>query len=226
MRILATWLLLATPTSVTGFAAHSSPISINGATSKLNAHGGIESGVNSLTPSFESSKYLQGAAAAALFLAPLSNFEGLMLANKWAGSAGYLAAAGISHTLAVDAAENTFEDNERLRRSLLWFGTLGLLSFPGEAALVNYSAARVLTFAILTAAKVVSVLSVLPNIKWSKPGWEPMLHHLRSVRKGMTLDASNLKGRTYRNIGILLCGGVLCTFMEGLFNFRVSCYSR
>jgi len=118
---------------------------------------------------------------------------------------------------------------------LLGFSALGLTAVPAEAGFLGSFSAALAVTVFLTLVKLYG--TALAFVGW-KQGVMPedattttssflapkrmlrvLVQGTKATVKGLKVKSNN-KGLTYRNCLLLLCMGVVSSFMEGLFNIR------
>ena len=159
-----------------------------------------------------------------------------LLATKLGGFAGFAVAAGLCHILQGAASHNRLssETYQRLNVGLLGFSLLSLTAVPAEAGFLgSFSAALVVTV-FLTLVKLYG--TALAFLGWKqgvmaedtitsssflapKRMLRELVQGTKATVKGLKVKSNN-KGLAYRNCLLLLCMGVVSSFMEGLFNIR------
>lgn len=170
------------------------------------------------------------AAAAALILAMPDRTMTTLLATKLGGSAGFALAAGLCHILHVAATHDRLSSDtyKRLNVGLLGFCVLGLTAVPGEAAFMNSAEHALVVSIFLTAVKSFGVFLSLSGWRYgvfnsgvvtTKRMLRELANGTKESLKGLRVQ-DNKKALTYRNCLVLVCIGILSSFMEGLFSIR------
>lgn len=169
------------------------------------------------------------------------------LASKFGGAAGFGVASGVSYILSKATGKDRLgsETYKRLNVGLLGFSILGLFAIPGEAAFLPKALPAMLLSMGASAARLyvafVSYLgwswgvlqnrpeAVVTNKESSRMLLTPklalteILQGMKNSIKGMkVIKANKKKSLFYRNAGLLVLFGMFSSFMQGLFNVRVS----
>ena len=168
-----------------------------------------------------------------------------MLASKVGGAAGFGCAAGLSYILqgANDHDRLSSDTYQRLNVGLLAFCVLGLLAIPGESAFLPSAGSAMILSLWTTMLRGYGAFVAYAGWKRGVAGiksdtdeseavnkanactFKPMLNELWSGTKetfrGLKVKDKK-KSLTYRNCVLLVAVGIFSSFMEGLFNIRVS----
>jgi hypothetical protein len=195
----------------------------------------IESGKGHLSQAYRVAQYGFTMASILMFAIPDHTFTTL-LPTKWGGAAGFAIAARLCYILRNANEENRLQSDtyKRLNLGLLGFGGIGLLAIPGEAAFLSSKVATTMVAGILTILRL--FVSTVAFIGWSNSLGTPTTANItklnilreiinelgRGVRttiKGLKVESAK-KALTYRNCLLIVCFGIVSSFMEGLFNIR------
>lgn len=185
-----------------------------------------------LTKGYSAGRYIFGAASALILAIPDRTMTTL-LATKLGGSAGFALAAGLCHILqgATSHDRLTSDTYKRLNVGLLGFCGMGLVAVPAEAAFMNSAINALAVSFLLTGVKLYGTALALVGWKQGvlndgavitfapKRMFQELVDGTRETAKGLKVQSSK-KALTYRNCLLLVCVGIVSSFMEGLFNIR------
>lgn len=174
-------------------------------------------------------KIVFGATAATVLVLPDCTNSAL-LASKVGGAAGFAVASGLCHIL-QGANENDrlgSDTYKRLNLGLLGFGVLGLAAVPGEAGFCTTAAPAMFLTVVLSAVRMFGA-----KVAWN--GWErgvnprdgrtnvltELVQGTQSTLQGLKVQ-NRKKALSYANLLLLVGLGIVSSFMDGLFNIRVS----
>jgi hypothetical protein len=194
-----------------------------------------ESNLHDLSPAYKLGQYGFMLASVVILIIPDQTMTTL-LATKLGGSAGFAIAAGLCHILRTANIQNRLRSDtyKRLNLGLFGFCLIGLSAIPGEAAFFTSLLATRIVAGMLTLLKLYGtglawngwkrgVTTTATNTTTSKFSANEIFLELaqgvQSTIKGLKVESTK-KALTYRNCLLLLFGGILSSFMEGLFNMR------
>jgi hypothetical protein len=190
-----------------------------------------------LSKAYRVAQYAFGTVAGMIFAMPDRTLTTL-LATKWGGAAGFGIASNMCRILrqANDHDRLGSDTYKRLNLGLLGFAGLGLTAVPGEAAFLNSAGAAMVMAGLLTALRLFG--TVLAFTGWKrgvvmgagggdgdkindtpKQWLGELVQGTKDTVKGLKVKYSK-KALTYRNCLLLVCMGIVSSFMEGLFNMR------
>jgi len=120
----------------------------------------------------------------------------------------------------------------RLSAGLLGFSVMGLFAIPGEAGFFPTAAPAILSSGLITLVRAYG--AVVAYAGW-KRGIDPneksffapqktareLMEGTQATAKGLLVE-NRKKALTYRNCLLLVLFGMFSSFMEGIFNIRVS----
>ena len=160
------------------------------------------------------------------------------LATHWGGAAGFALAAGTCHILRHAALQDRLRSDtyKRLNLGLAGFCALGWAAVPAEAAFLHsFYATRVvaaLLFLLRIYGAIVAwkgwtqgiVADALPSTNGTAPRFgntvtTELWNGVKSTIQGLKVETPK-KALTYRNCLLLVCCGIVSSFMEGLFLIR------
>lgn len=183
-----------------------------------------------LCKAYEVGQYAFGAAAVVILAIPDRTLTTL-LATKWGGAAGFVIAGGLCRILR-DANKNDrlgSDTYKRLNLALLGFAGLGLTAIPGEAAFMNTAGSAMILSGLLTTLRLFGTFLAFTG--WKRGVLETndeatpkrflgeLVQGSKDTIKGLKVT-NGKKALTYRNCLLLVCFGILSSFMEGIFNIR------
>jgi len=185
-----------------------------------------------LTNGYAAGRYIFGAASL-LILAMPDRTMTTLLATKLGGFAGFALAAGLCHILQGAASHDrlTSDTYKRLNVGLLGFCGLGLVAVPAEAAFMNSVVHAMAVTFLLTGVKLYGTALALLGWKQGvldngalvtfapRRMFQEFVDGTKETAKGLKVQ-NNKKALTYRNCLLLVCMGIVSSFMEGLFNIR------
>lgn len=179
-----------------------------------------------LSKGYRVAQYAFCSAAGMIFCMPDRTLTTL-LATKWGGSAGFAIAAGLCRILRMANEQDRLASDtyKRLNLGLLGFTGLGLTAVPGEAAFLNSSRAAMVMAGFLMVLRLFGTVLAFTGWKRGVTDGTPngMLAELvqgtKDTVKGFKVEFSK-KALTYRNCMLIVCLGIVSSFMEGLFNIR------
>jgi hypothetical protein len=178
-----------------------------------------------LPRAYQIGKYAFLIAAIVIFLIPDRTLTTLLAAH-WGGAAGFALAAGICHILRHASLEDRLQSDtyKRLNLGLLGFCGIGLTAVPAEAGFLSSFLGTRFLAGILFLLRIFGCI-----LAWN--GWcrgitlsthsvaSELAQGIKSTIQGIKVQSSK-KALTYRNCLLLVCCGIVSSFMEGLFFIR------
>jgi hypothetical protein len=195
-----------------------------------------QQGKEFLSRSYRIAQYGFTIASIIIFIIPDRTLTTL-LATKWGGTAGFAIAARLCYILRNANIENRLQSDtyKRLNIGLLGFSFIGLFAIPGEAAFLNSKITTRFVAGLLTILRLFGSMVAFNGWSYAIPSstvtnstkvssfprelFDEIGNGVRTTIKGLKVNSAK-KALTYRNCLLIICFGIISSFMEGLFYIR------